>query len=107
MWEADAGSDAGGTAADIAAQKGWLNFLFTTDNATTIRAYHSAGLGPSLFAVRSTFFCGSQLCADYEAQWAALLNSVIRPMLEEGSLFGVFFGVRAPYPTPCVPNTRS
>ena len=106
VWEADAGSDAGGAAADIAAQKGWLNFLFTTDNATTIRAYHSAGLGPSLFAVRSTFFCGSQLCADYETRWAALLNSTIRPMLEEGSLFGVFFGVRHPnhHHFPCVCN---
>ena len=102
---------------------------------TVALAYFAqAGLGPSLYAVRSTFFCGSALCPDYKAKWAVglpqpqscinspvpvvcrrttapvcgslfywqcfavicaaqtLLSGTIKPMLAEGSLFGVFFG---------------
>ena len=52
---------------------------------TTIRRYHSAGGGPSLFPVQSTFFCGPLLCPDYKQRWAKLLASTIRPGLASGS----------------------
>lgn len=73
-------------------QKEWINFLFTSSDPIVIKRYHAAGLGPSLLHVRETFFCGNRLCADYKAKWAALLASTVKPMLKEGSLFGVFFG---------------
>jgi hypothetical protein len=49
-------------------------------------------MGPSLLHVRETFFCGNRLCADYKEKWAALLSSTVKPMLQEKSLFGIFFG---------------
>ena len=74
------------------AQQKWMNFLFTSADPLVIKRYHAVGLGPSLLHVRDTFFCGNRLCADYKAKWATLRDDVVRPMLEEKSLFGVFFG---------------
>jgi hypothetical protein len=45
--------------------------------------------------VESTFFCGSNpkvLCSDYKEKWAALYTTWVKPMLADGSLFGIFFG---------------
>ena len=80
----------------------WMNFMLTEYDAATIRKFHAAGLGPSLFMVRYALFCGAgseppptgpaRLCPDYEVRWAQLLNATIRPMLAEGSIMGVNFG---------------
>jgi acetyl esterase/lipase len=74
------------------AQSQWINFVFTSADPLVIKRYHQAGMGPALLHVRETFFCGSRLCVDYKERWAALLASTVKPMLQEGSLFGVFFG---------------
>eukprot|EP01043_Picozoa_sp_COSAG02_P097113 COSAG02_NODE_33355_length_501_cov_0.902985_1_plen_159_part_10 len=80
----------------------WMNFMLTEYDPLTIRRFHAAGLGPSLFMVRYSLFCGAgsqppptgpaRLCPDYEARWTALLNTTIRPMLAEGSIMGVNLG---------------
>ena len=69
-------------------QKDWINFLFTSGNTTTIRHYHTTLGFPSLLSV-NVFFCGKTLCPDYKEKWAALLQSTVKPMLKEGSIFGV------------------
>jgi hypothetical protein len=74
------------------AQQQWINFLFTSSDTVAIKRYHAAGLGPSLLYLRDTFFCGNKLCVDYKAKWAALRDSVVKPMLADKSIFGVFFG---------------
>jgi len=74
------------------AQQPWINFLFTSADPIIIKRYYAAGLGPSLLDVQDTFFCGNRLCADYKARWAAVRVTVVRPMLHDKSLFGVFFG---------------
>lgn len=73
-------------------QSKWMNFVFTSADPLVIKRYHRAGMGPALLHVRETFFCGNRLCADFKEKWAALLASTVRPMLQEKSLFGVFFG---------------
>jgi hypothetical protein len=70
----------------------WVNFIFTSSDPALIRQHHAAGMGPSMIHVRSTFFCGASLCPDYESKWSTLLNTTIQPMLDEGSLMGIFFG---------------
>ena len=78
-----------------AQQKGWLNFLFTSTNATTIRQYWEHAAIPGMLHVRPTFFCGDReavLCPDWQQRWAAQLVSTVQPMLAEGSLFGIFIG---------------
>lgn len=74
------------------AQQQWVNFLFTSADPVVIKRYHAAGQGPSLLHVGDTFFCGNRLCADYKEKWAALRDSVVRPMLKEKVLLGLFFG---------------
>jgi hypothetical protein len=79
-----------------------MTFMLTEYDPATIRKFHAAGLGPSLFMIRYALFCGqgsqppptgpARLCPDYEARWAKLLNTTIRPMLAEGSIMGVNFG---------------
>jgi hypothetical protein len=80
-------------------QKDFINYLFTSPNASEIRRYHAAGLGPSLYHADTVFFCPDpvghsrlMLCPDFKEKWAVVLASTIRPMLQEGSLFGIFFG---------------
>ena len=64
------------------AQHQWINFLFTSADPVVIKRYHAAGQGPALLHVGDTFFCGNRLCADYQAKWAALRDSVVRPVIE-------------------------
>lgn len=96
VWEAQlTGTAPNAVEQNCDQQRGWLNFLFTSSNATTIRAYHAAGLGPGLFHVRATFYCGGKLvvlCDDWEQRWQALLDTQITPLLDEGAIFGVFLG---------------
>ena len=89
LWSAEAG--------DPESLHGWINFLFTSSDPAAIRKHHAAGMGPSMLHVRSTFFCAGAhgvqyLCSDYKSKWATLLNQTVQPMLDEGSLMGIFFG---------------
>ena len=72
-----------------------MNFLFDCQDPVWIKDYHAAGMGPSMLNVENTFFCGTHpkvLCPDYEAKWATLYSTWVKPMLADGSLFGIFFG---------------
>jgi hypothetical protein len=72
-----------------------MNFFFTSINATTIQQYWNTSAIPGMLHVRPTFFCGGRevvLCPDWQQRWATQLASNVRPMLAEGSLFGIFFG---------------
>jgi hypothetical protein len=90
------------SSANPATAASWMTFMLTEYDPATIRKFHAAGLGPSLFMIRYALFCGqgseppptgpARLCPDYEARWAKLLNTTIRPMLAEGSIMGVNFG---------------
>lgn len=58
-------------------------------------SYRAAGIGPGLYHARATFYCGGDLivlCDDWEQRWRALHDTTIKPLLEDGSIFGIFLG---------------
>lgn len=83
----------GGTASPEAL-RGWVNFLATDANVTSLARFHREG-GPgftSLYPVQSTFFCGRLLCPDWRARWQRLYRSTIKPGIAGKWLMGVHFG---------------
>ena len=91
VWEAEDPTPQGGSN-NPKLQADWVNFLFTGADPTVLRSYHKETGMKSLLAVRGAFFCGNKLCPDYKQKWATLLESTVKPMLADGSIFGVFFG---------------
>ena len=91
VWEAEDPTPQGGSN-NPKLQADWVNFLFTGADPAVLRSYHNATGISSLLAVRTAFFCGNKLCPDYKQKWATLLESTVKPMLADGSIFGVFFG---------------
>lgn len=91
VWEAEDPTPQGGSN-NPKLQADWVNFLFTGADPTVLRSYHKETGMKSLLAVRGAFFCGNKLCPDYKKNWATLLESTVKPMLADGSIFGVFFG---------------
>ena len=70
----------------------WSNFLFTGTSAETAIQFHKQAGVRSLLNVEHIFVCGNSLCHDYKSKWASILNQTVRPLLQSGVLFGIFFG---------------
>jgi hypothetical protein len=70
----------------------WSNFLFTARNATIIREYHAARSASGLLNIDYLLFSETGLHPNIEDNWRSVLQETIAPMLQDGSLFGVFLG---------------
>ena len=80
----------------------WSNFLFTGTSAETAIQFHKQAGVRSLLNVEHIFVCGNSLCHDYKSKWASILNQTVRPLLQSGVLFGIFFGDEVRHTQICV-----